>query len=154
VGSISGPQPINPPEPATGTLERPERSTVVIHAFPGSRIRPAPDPPAEEPTARERRRPGYLRPADSGRHHLDESSWLDLAERVLHSWPISLRLAILMVVLATGTAAVAAVVGVVCQLALAGLGIRAWVRRRRRVRALQLRKAMLERPGAVCRSAG
>ncbi|HEV7647308.1 MAG TPA: hypothetical protein VGP26_04025 [Actinophytocola sp.] len=128
----------------------------MIHAFTADRIRPAPDLPvvAGAPAVRERRWPGQSRQADTGRHHVDESSWLDVAERVLHSWPITLRLAILMVVLATGTAVVAAVVGVACQLALAGLGIRARVRRRRRVRALQLRRAMLERPGAARRGAG
>lgn len=154
MSSISGPQTINPPEPV---LTRPERITVVIHAFTPARIRPArgpfPDPPAI-PGQRDRRLPGSRRQGDTGRHHLDESSWLDVAERVLHAWPITVRLAMLMIVLATGTAAVAALVGVVCQLALAGLGLRARVRGRRRVRALQARKALLEHPGVARRVAG
>ena len=156
MGSISGLQAINPPEPAAPAVDPPERVTVVIHAFTPNRIPPAPSPPGAtgEPTAHERPRPGRQRQPDTGRHHLDESSWLDVAERVLNSWPITVRLAALMIVLATGTAAVAAVVGVVCQLVLAGLGIRARVRRRRRVRAFQVRRAMLERPGAARRCAG
>jgi hypothetical protein len=153
VRSIGGPLPINPPEPATGALERPERTTVVIHAFTPNRIRPAPDPEAmtDAPAARERWWPGQRRPGETGRHHLDESSWLDVAERVLHSWPITVPLAALMIVLATGTAAAAAAVGVACQLALAGLGIRARRRGRKRVRALQIRKAMLERRRGTAR---
>jgi hypothetical protein len=154
VSSISGPQTINPPEPV---LTRPERITVVIHAFTPARIRPAPDPPFPDPPAipaQEDRRRGHRRQGDTGRHHLDESSWLDVAERVLHAWPITVRLAMLMVVLATGTAAVAALVGVACQLALAGLGLRSRVRGRRRVRALRARKAMLEHPSAARCGAG
>lgn len=154
MGSISGLQAINPPEPAAAAVDRPERVTVVIHAFTPNRIRPAPGPRAATGTPMAHERSRRQRQADTGRHHLDESSWLDVAERVLHSWPITVRLAALMIVLATGTAAVAAVVGVACQLALAGLGIRARVRRRRRVRAFQVRRAMLERPGAARRCAG
>src|SRR4051794_29157896 len=106
--------------------------TVVIHAFTPSRIRPAPDPPFPDPPAQEGRRTGRRRQGDTGQHHLDESSWLDVAERVLHAWPITARLAVLTVVLATGTAMVAALVGVACQLALAALGVRARIPGRRR----------------------
>jgi len=120
----------------------------VIHDFTPTRLRAGIEPSAI-PAQRDRRRPGHLRQGDTGRHHVEESSWLDVAERVLHAWPITLRLAVLTIVLATGTAVVAAVVGVVCQLALAALGIRARIRRRGRVRALQARKAMLEHPGAA-----
>jgi hypothetical protein len=146
VSSICASPTINPPEPV---LKRPERMTVVIHAFTPSRIRPAPDPPFPDPPAQEGRRTGRRRQGDTGRHHLDESSWLDVAERVLHAWPITARLAVLTVVLATGTAMMAALVGVACQLALAGLGVRARIRGRRRVHALQARRrALLEHPGA------
>ena len=150
MSSISGPPTINPLDLARS---RPERSTVVIHEFPPTPLRPGVEP-STILAQRDPRRPGHLRQGGTGRHHLEESSWLDVAERVLHAWPITLRLAVLTIVLATGTAVTAAVVGVVCQLALAALGIRARIRRRGRVRALQARKAMLEQPGAAPHGAG
>jgi hypothetical protein len=85
-------------------------------------------PPADVPSPR----------ADgAGRHQLVDHSWLGFAERVLQSWPITVRLAVLVLVLITGTAALAAAVGVVGQLALAGLGLRAHWLRRQRQRAMQ-----------------
>jgi hypothetical protein len=115
--------------------QRVRRLTVVIHDFGGGHgdraDLPAPaqlDRHADRVTVR-------LDPErmSATRHHRKDASWPALAERVLHSWPITLRLAVLVVVLATGTAAVAAVVGVAGQLFLAGLGLRAHRLRRRRL---------------------
>ncbi|MPZ84031.1 MAG: hypothetical protein GEV28_28005 [Actinophytocola sp.] len=72
-----------------------------------------------------------------GRHRAGADSWMDLAERSLQSWPITLRVALLLVVLFTGTAAVAAVLGVAGQLVLAALGLRAHQRHRRRLAELR-----------------
>lgn len=60
-------------------------------------------------------------PRRSGKHRADHSSLLDLLERVLTSWPITLRLGLLLLILLTGTAAVAATAGLISQLMLAAL---------------------------------
>jgi hypothetical protein len=108
--------------------QRVRRLTVVIHDFGGR-------PDLSEPVRLDRQADRVIVRLDpdrvgAARHHRKEASWLGLAERVLHSWPITLRLAVLVVVLATGTAAVAAAVGVAGQLFLAGIGLRAHRRRR------------------------
>jgi hypothetical protein len=133
VGSIERTPRINPAESPEMSPQRVRRLTVVIHDFGGGRgVRV--DPPAPAHLDRQADRVTVrLDPERSSatRHHRRDASWLGLAERVLHSWPITLRLAVLVVVLATGTAAVAAVVGVAGQLFLAGLGLRAHHRRGR-----------------------
>lgn len=49
--------------------------------------------------------------------------WLDLVTKALSSWPTTLRLSVLSLAIAAGTALVAAAVGVTGQLALAALGL-------------------------------
>jgi hypothetical protein len=58
------------------------------------------------------------------------ASWLDLVERVTRSWPATLRLSVLSLAFAAGTALIAAVVGVTGQLALAAIGLHAGLRRK------------------------
>lgn len=76
---------------------------------------PSPKPAKQDAAGRSR----------GGRHRLDDTSWLGLLERVLCSWPITLRVALLLVILLTGTAAIATAVGIVGQLLLAALCYRA-----------------------------
>lgn len=57
---------------------------------------------------------------------------LDLIERATQSWGATLRLSLLTLTFALGTAMVAAAVGVTGQLALAALGVRAGWRRKQR----------------------
>lgn len=56
---------------------------------------------------------------------------LDLLERATQSWGTTLRLSLLTLTFAAGTAMVAAAIGVTGQLALAALGLRASWRRKR-----------------------
>ena len=104
---------INPLDPPGTTLQC-RRITVVIHEF-------------GEPGLAVPRAAG-IRPA-GGRHRAPESPW-DVVDRVLGSWPITLRLAFLVLVLITGTAVLAAAMGVVGQLVLAGIAFRTQRRRR------------------------
>lgn len=120
MSSIERQPAINPPEDRD---DGPARTVVVVHAG-----RPEPEH-AQEGADRAR----------AGRHRVGGGSWLDLVERSLQSWPITLRVALLLVVLFTGTAAVAAVLGVAGQLVLAGLGLRAHQRHRRRLAELRSR---------------
>jgi len=78
-----------------------------------------------------------------GRHELIDSTWFGRLERLLQSWPITLRLALLVAVVLTGTAAVAATLGIGGQLALAALGLRARLSSRRRTDALRQRRPEL-----------
>lgn len=55
---------------------------------------------------------------------------------MLGSWPITLRLAFLFLVLVTGTAELAAAVGVVGQLVLAGIALRTQRQHKRRMAEL------------------
>lgn len=112
---------INPLDPAEATT-RHARITVVIHEFEN---RPLDEPPVVLAAARP---PG-------GRHRAPESPW-DFMDRVLGSWPIALRLAFLFLVLITGTAVLAAAVGVVGQLVLAGVAFRAQRQHKRRLAEL------------------
>jgi hypothetical protein len=113
---------INPLDPSGNTPQR-TRITVVIHEF-GDRSLEESDVAPAVPRA-------GVRPA-GGRHRAPESAW-DFADRVLGSWPIALRLAFLFLVLITGTAVLAAAVGVVGQLVLAGIAFRTQRRRRPRL---------------------
>lgn len=55
--------------------------------------------------------------------HLDEEiSLIRVLERVLHSWPVTLRVALLLVILVTGIVAVVSTMDVVGELLLAGWG--------------------------------
>lgn len=104
-------------------LRTPERRTitVVVHEC-----------PLEEPTVI------LVVPASrvGGRHRAPEPSVWHVADRVVGSWPITLRVAFLFLVLITGTAVLAAAVGVVGQLLLAGFALRARRRDRRRMAEL------------------
>ena|SRR5882757_5250529 len=112
---------INPLDPP-GAPPR-TRITVVIHEFEN---RP-PEEPAVVLAAAVR--------SAGGRHRAPESPW-DFVDRVLGSWPITLRLAFLFLVLITGTAVLAATVGVVGQVVLAGLALRTQRRHKRRMAEL------------------
>ena len=54
----------------------------------------------------------------------DDRSWLRLVERVLASWPATLRLALFLLILFTGIAVVATALGVAGQILLTVLGFR------------------------------
>lgn len=108
------------------------RITVILHdlpvnptgsgGFPTSpRLRPALEDSRKDVRTPRRRR----RRTKSGRHQLEDRTWLGLLERVLQSWPITLRVVLLLAVLITGTVVIAAVLGVAGQLLLAVLGFRA-----------------------------
>jgi hypothetical protein len=109
----------NIPVAATAPENRPARTVVVIHDIPVRCDEPPPPavpPEAEPPQAR-------------GRHRARDSSWLQVLERGLSSWPITLRLAVLVAVLLTGTATLAAALGLAGQLLLIGLSLaRRWQR--------------------------
>ena len=110
---------INPLQPSGRT-----RITVVIHDYGNC---PLDEPPVAVVLP--------ARPA-GGRHRAPEPSGWEVADRVLGSWPITLRLAFLFLVLITGTAVLAATVGVVGQLVLAGLALRTQRRHQRRTAEL------------------
>ncbi|MBB5851352.1 hypothetical protein ACFQ05_39315 [Amycolatopsis umgeniensis] len=59
----------------------------------------------------------------SGRHELVDATWFGRLERLLQSWPPTLRLALLIAVVLTGTAAIAATLGIGGQLALIALSL-------------------------------
>lgn len=113
----------NIPVAATAPENRPARTVVVIHEIPVRRDEPPPSPIAPEAP------PEAEPPQARGRHRARDSSWLQVLERGLSSWPVSLRLAVLLAVLLTGTATLAAAVGVAGQLLLIGLSL---ARRRQR----------------------
>lgn len=72
----------------------------------------------------------------NGRHHRPITSWYDLVERALHSWPVTLRIAVLLLVLLTGTAELAARIGLSGQTVV--IVLEAWYHvRRRRVRGVE-----------------
>jgi hypothetical protein len=129
--TIDGTPPTNPAEAPGTSLQQAPRITVIIHDF------------AQEPTAPRLALPPDTQPATRkgrrrGRHELHDRTWLDLLERVLCSWPITLRVVVLLVVLLTGTAAAAMTLGVGGQLLFAALGLyarRTSQRRRPRTRA-------------------
>lgn len=134
MASIESAPAINPLEPPDGATPA-RRISIVVHAFgspAGPLLRPS-APPAR--TVETRRSPG-------GRHRVENGSWRSLAERVLHPWPVSLRLAVLLVVLATGTATAAAAIGFAGQLLVAALGLRIHRRHRRRMPDPRMRLAV------------
>lgn len=139
---------INSPEDPDASTVR--RITVVVHHFSG---RPT-SPPTCRTDAAASGEAGAGKPGDrhrhrrsgTGRHHLRDHSWLGLVERVLLSWPVTLRLALLIAVLVTGTAALAAVVGVVGQVLLALLGLRTQRLRQEWLRELRARQAAASSP--------
>lgn len=66
----------------------------------------------------------------NGRHHRPVASWYELVGRVLQSWPLTLRIAILILVVLTGTAELAAKIGLSGQVLAILLNIWYWTRRR------------------------
>lgn len=143
MSTIDGTSPTNPAAVQSTSLQQVPRITVIIHEF--SQEPACPQVPRLVPApAQLRRRTTRAQPRRRGRHELADRPWFDLAERMLHSWPITLRVAVLMAVLLTGTAAVAAALGVGGQLLLAALGLRTRLNTRRRTTALHRRRAALE----------
>lgn len=128
--SIGQESQINPLQPAGRT-----RITVVIHDY-GTCLLDQPAIGSAVP----------VRPA-GGRHRVPEPSGWEIADRVLGSWPVALRLAFLFLVLVTGTAVLAAAVGVVGQLVLAGIALR--TQRRHKRRMADLRQSMVEAAESV-----
>ena len=133
MSTIDGTSPTNPAEVPGGSPQRVPRITLVIHGLPTGdsslpavrRHRasaPAPTPEAGQQLVSQRR---------DGRHGLVDSTWFGRLERLLQSWPITLRLVLLVAVVLTGTAAVAATLGIGGQLLLAALSVRAERERRR-----------------------
>jgi len=59
-----------------------------------------------------------------GRHRRRERTWTDLLDDVLRSWPVTVRVIVLVVAFATGLTAVVVVASIVGQLVLAGLAAR------------------------------
>jgi hypothetical protein len=98
---------------------RPARTVVVIHEIPDRRDEPLPPVILPEPE----------QPQAKGRHRAQDHSWLQVLERGLSSWPVTLRLVVLLAVLLTGTATLAAALGLAGQLLLVGLSL---ARRRQR----------------------
>lgn len=75
-------------------------------------------------------------PHGSGRHHRQCTSWYDLVARLFQSWPITLRIAVLLLVVLTGTAELAAKIGLSGQTI--AIALEAWYcSRRRRVRGVE-----------------
>jgi hypothetical protein len=116
------------------------RITVIIHDF----SQEPPQLPARRQQLRKVRGHSMQKKHGRGQHELESRTWLDLAERVLYSWPITLRVAALLAILLTGTAAVAAALGVGGQLLLAALALRTRLNSRRRTAVLRQRRAALE----------
>lgn len=58
-----------------------------------------------------------------------DAGWRDLVEQAARSWPTTLRLSLLALVVAGGTALVASTIGMAGQVAMAAAGIRAGWRR-------------------------
>ena len=139
MSTIDGTSPTNPAEVPGTSPQRVPRITLVIHNLPDKPAHPA--VPTVTPLPTTLTRVSGLPAATGhhgGKHRLEESTWLGLADRVLTSWPITLRLALLVAVVLTGTAAVAATLGIGGQLALAALNLRA--RRARHGRTVDLRR--------------
>lgn len=126
MSTIDGTSPTNPAEVPGGSPQRVPRITLVIHGLPTGDSSLAAVPhhsaPAPVPTPEAGQ---LLRQRRSGRHELVDSTWFGRLERLLQSWPITLRLALLVAVVLTGTAAVAATLSIGGQLALAALSLRA-----------------------------
>src|SRR5262245_44024956 len=141
--TIEGPSPTNPAEVPEESPQRVARVTIYVHDWPHDPVRSvARIAPmltrANPPAAPTRKPPG------GGRHRVNDSPWLGLVERVLTSWPITLRVVALLIVLLTGTAAVAATLGIGGQLLLATLGLRTRRARRHRLSAMRRRQAAIE----------
>lgn len=68
----------------------------------------------------------------NGKHHRPITSWYDLLARMLQSWPVTLRMAVLLLVVLTGTAELAAKVGLSGQTI--AIALDAWYYARRRYR--------------------
>lgn len=104
------------PDDAQDTSSREvRRITIYVHNLPPA-AHPEPRPPQDH-DRKERTR---------GKHRLrTRTRWLDLVEKALTSWPITLRIAVLLTILVTGTAATAAAVGIGAQLLLAAIERRA-----------------------------
>ncbi|SFO06418.1 hypothetical protein [Amycolatopsis rubida] len=126
--TIDGASPTNPDEAPRKSPNRVPRVTLVIHNAPaglqngdGKSSNPAPKakPSAVTPSVTASKR-GKGR---GGRHELADTTWLGRLERLLQSWPVTLRLALLIVVVLTGTAAIAATLGIGGQLALVVLSL-------------------------------
>lgn len=137
--------PTNPAEAASTSPQQVPRITVLIHDF--AQEPACSSTPRLVPTPAQLRKLSEPARHGRGRHQLADRPWFDLAERVLYSWPITLRVVVLLVVLFTGTAALAAALGVGGQLLLAALGLRTRLHTRRRTTALHRRRAALEAPG-------
>lgn len=69
-----------------------------------------------------------------GRHRAESRSWTGFADKVLQSWPATLRLAVLLMILLAGLAMIAAVIGIATPLLLVagGYQMRQWLRRKPR----------------------
>ncbi len=143
--TIDGASPTNPAEASGPSPQRVPRITIFIHNLPDGPDRPA--AVLVNPAAMTRQPSTPPRRSRGGRHQLDSSPWLDLAERILCSWPITLRVTVLLAVLLTGTAALAAALGIGGQLLLAALGLQARLNSRRRAAALRQRRRTLEAHG-------
>jgi hypothetical protein len=141
MSTIEGASPTNPAEVPDLSPQRVARVTIYVHNWPHE---PAPPTALIEPAASRTRPLAPRKSPAGGRHRLDDSPWLDLLERVLTSWPITLRVTVLLVVLVTGTAAVAATLGIGGQLLLGTLGLHARRGRRRRLSAMRRTQEALE----------
>jgi hypothetical protein len=137
VSTIDGTSPTNPAEVPGGSPQRVPRITLVIHGSPTD-LPTAVSSPLPRTTPAPTAEAGQLvRQQRGGRHELVDSTWFGRLERLLHSWPITLRLALLVAVVLTGTAAVAATLGIGGQLLLAALSLRARGDHRRRLAAVR-----------------
>lgn len=137
MASIRSAEPIIPPEDPKESREGIERVVIVIHS-PTQPVTPVPTG-GEAPPSGDRESSGRHtgRSARGGRHRQEGRSWLDLVDDVMRSWPLTLRVVVLIFAIATGSTAVVMALGVVGQLALAGLAAGGRQERQRRLRALR-----------------
>lgn len=143
MASIGSTEQIIPPDDPKESPATLERVVIVIHPstqpecpVPARRTAPREDSRQPEQPSKQRPEQPTDRPR-GGRHRRDEQSWLHLADDVVRSWPLTLRVVVLILAIATGSTAVVMALGVVGQLALAGLAARGREERRRRLRAFR-----------------
>ncbi len=134
MASIDSAEPIIPPEDAKESPAPMERVVIVIH----SPTQPA-GPTGREPLPSGDRQPSGSRTGRTrgGRHRRPEGSWLHLVDDIVRSWPLTLRVVVLILAIATGSTAIVMTLGVAGQLALAALAAQGREERRRRLQAFR-----------------
>lgn len=124
MSSIDSVSPIIPPVDQHEWPTAADRVLIVIHA--PTQPTKAVVPRRETPPSRASGFAPHLicRMRGGGRHRRRERTWTDLLDDVLRSWPVTVRVIVLVVAFATGLTAVVVVASIVGQLVLAGLAAR------------------------------